>query len=226
MDFTQDYAKHSLSDVAVLYIKNKILSGEYKSGDKLVESDISNALAISRAPVREAMRILNIQGIVTFSPRRGNYVVEMSEAQILEVFDIRIVLEKQVLDLLVKNHLLKNEDYNRLDEMTACLSSFESMSMQQPEAIYNLNHLDLKFHSYLWEVSGSFYRGKILESLFYQLLITMNRNVVTLGTFREKAMEHAQIINALKKYDLPLVIQEFEFHINEYLHVIRGQKLG
>lgn len=226
MDFTRDYATHSLSEVAVLYVKNKILSGEYKSGDKLVESDISNVLTISRAPVREALRVLNMQGMVTFSPRRGNYVIEMSEAETLEVFEIRIALEKQILELLVKNRLLKNEDYSQLEEMIAQLRALEGVSVQQQEAIYKLSYLDLKFHSYLWEISGSLRRGKILEGLFYQLLITMNQNVVTLGTFREKALEHAKIIDALKKNDLSLVIQEFEAHIYEYIKAIRQQKLS
>lgn len=226
MDFTRDYATRSLSEMAVLYVKNKILSGEYKSGDKLVESDISNDLKISRAPVREALRVLNMQGMVTFSPRRGNYIIEMSEAETMEVFEIRIALEKQILELLVKNRLLKSENYSQLEEMITQLSALEGVSMQQREAIYKLSYLDLRFHSYLWDMSGSLRRGKILEGLFYQLLITMNQNVVTLGTFNEKALEHAKIIDALKKNDLPLVIQEFETHIYEYIKAIKQQKLS
>lgn len=65
------YEKKSLSDMVVLYIKNRILEGSLKSGDKLIEADISAALNTSRAPVREAMRILNEQGIVSFCRARA-----------------------------------------------------------------------------------------------------------------------------------------------------------
>ncbi|WP_156023789.1 GntR family transcriptional regulator, partial [Sporomusa ovata] len=61
-----EYEKKSLSDIVVSYVKNRILSGTLKSGDKLIEADISNELNTSRAPVREAMRILNEQGIISF----------------------------------------------------------------------------------------------------------------------------------------------------------------
>jgi DNA-binding GntR family transcriptional regulator len=68
MDIMPRYEKQSLSDMVVSYVKNRILSGTLKGGDRLIETDISNNFNISRAPVREAMRILNEQGLITFSP--------------------------------------------------------------------------------------------------------------------------------------------------------------
>ena len=91
------YEKQSLSDMVVSYVKNRILSGTLKGGDRLIETDISNHFNISRAPVREAMRILNEQGLITFSPRKGNHVIEMDPAEIMEVFEIRTSLETQIL---------------------------------------------------------------------------------------------------------------------------------
>lgn len=66
MSKMSNYEKKSLSDMVVLYVKNRILEGSLKSGDKLIEAEISEALHTSRAPVREAMRILNEQGFVSF----------------------------------------------------------------------------------------------------------------------------------------------------------------
>jgi len=225
MDFAQNYTKHNLSELAVLYIKNKILSGEFKSGDKLVESDISNDLSISRAPVREALRELNMQGMVMFSPRKGNYVLEMSHEETMEVFDIRIAMEKRILELLVGASTLQDADFRQLDNLTAEMYALEGQQMEPHEMLYRLNHLDFSFHSYLWKASGSLRRGKILEGLFYQLLIVMNKDVITLGTFHEKAQEHTRIVQALKQNDLQRVYRELEAHFNSYIEAVEQREL-
>ena len=86
--------------------------------------------------------------------------------------------------------------------------------------LYWLNSLDIQFHRYLWQVSGSLQRAKILEGLFHQLLIVMNRDTVTLGTFHEKAEEHLRIIEALRKRDLALILAEFRRHITVYVEAL------
>ena len=217
------YNKQGLNEIVVSYIKRKILSGEFKSGDKLVESEISTALSISRAPVREAMRELNVQGMVSFIPRKGNYVLEMSLDETLEVFDIRIALEKQILEVLITQKKLQSVDFDHLNRLVDQMASYEKEALELHEKIYLLNHLDLAFHGYVWEKSGSLRRSKILEDLFYQLLIIMNRNVDTLGTFHEKAEEHSRILNALQKNNLSASIHEFTSHISSYIQAITDE---
>ena len=222
MDFTRSYETHSLSEVAVLYMKNKILSGEFKSGDKLIESNISADLAISRPPVREALRELSVQGMIVFSPRKGNYVLDMSLEEILEIFDIRISLEVKVLELLVGKNLLTDEDFCHLQALVAKMREQSQKELSQHERIYQLNVLDLEFHSYLWTASKSLRRGKIMESLFFQLLIAMNRNPESLGSFEEKAAEHQGILDALQKNDLDLAISQFQTHLDRYVQELLG----
>lgn len=211
------YAKHSLVDVAVLYIKDKILSGELKSGDKLIESDISADLEISRAPLREALRELNAQGLISFSPRKGNQVLEMAPREVLEVFEIRTSLEQDILRIIVEGQMLSSDDFTNLSDMTEEMASGECMNEPSPQRLYRLNHLDISFHSYLWNASRSTRRAQFLEGLFYQLLISMNKDVVTLGSFEEKAREHASIIEALRSGDLEKVLQVFGSHLREYV---------
>lgn len=94
------YSKANLSEIVVSYVKNKILTGELKSGDRLVETDMSEELQISRAPIREALRELNMRGILTFSPKKGSQILEMGYEDIMEVFSIRIPLEMQTLTII------------------------------------------------------------------------------------------------------------------------------
>lgn len=212
-----EYEKKSLSDIVVAYVKTRILSGALKSGDKLIEADISNELSTSRAPVREAMRILNEQGIISFSPRRGNQVLEMSPKEVSEVFEIRISLEIQILHTLVTQHKLQEQDYEELYNLTLQMQNGEQQCSKDEERVFLLNTLDLSFHRYLWNASESIRRAQILEGLFYQLLIVMNQNIVSLGTFEEKAQEHLRILNALKTKQSPLVLDEFMKHMQSYV---------
>ena len=214
--YVNDYSKHSLNEVTVTYIKDKILSGELKRGDKLIESDISEGLQISRAPVREAMRELNVYGLVSFSPRKGNQVLDLSPEELQELFEIRISLELQVLDILVKADLLSDADFAELDGLVAQMAANERREMPYHEKLFYLNHLDVSFHRYLWRASGSRKRAQMLEGLFFQLLVTMNENVQTLGSFEEKAAEHAAIVTALRSGDREEVFYQFKRHLCKY----------
>ncbi|HML33705.1 MULTISPECIES: GntR family transcriptional regulator [Sporomusa] len=217
MEIMPAYEKKSLSDIVVAYVKSKILSGALKSGDKLIEADISSELNTSRAPVREAMRILNEQGIISFSPRRGNQVLELSPKEVLEVFEVRISLEIQILHVLVTQDKLQENDYQELYNLTREMKNGEGRCSNDEERVSLLNTLDLSFHRYLWNASESSRRAQILEGLFYQLLIVMNQDIVTLGTFEEKAQEHLRILNALKTKQSPLVLDEFMRHMHNYV---------
>lgn len=218
--YSGNYAKQSLNEVTIAYIKDRILSGELKSGDKIVESDISEALGISRAPVREGLRELNTSGLLTYFPRRGSYVLEMTQEELQEAFEIRISLELQVLNMLIRKGVLDDDDFAKLASMNAKLASFEGSAQDQREKLYNLNYLDISFHRYLWQASKSYKRYHLLDDLFFQLLIAMNRDVVTLGTLSEKAEEHENIRSALQKRSYDDVFEAFQNHLREYMAAI------
>lgn len=220
MEFARAYTKQGLNDVVVSFVKNKILAGEYKAGDKLLESEISTELDISRAPVREAMRQLNAEGMILFSPRKGNYVLDLEPEELLDVLDIRTVLESQVYGLLLKHNQLKEENFTYLYDNIHRMQQQEHHALAEHDMLYWLNSLDLQFHRHLWQAFRSGQRTKILEGLFYQLLIAMNRNTITLGTFQEKAQEHLRIVNALKNHDLELAVTEFSTHMNIYANAL------
>ncbi|MEA5059829.1 MAG: GntR family transcriptional regulator [Candidatus Pelethousia sp.] len=226
MGYLQEYEKKSLSEVTVTYIKDKILSGEFKSGDKLIESEISGELGISRAPVREAMRQLNVEGMVVFLPRKGNHVLDMALAETMEVFEIRTALEKQILEMLVTRKLLSDADISNLKSLVEDMRRYEDKPVDQYEMLYQLNSMDIAFHRYLWNASGSFQRPKILEKLFYELLIVMNRDTVTLGTFKEKAQEHLRIVQALAEQDLDKTLGEFDNHMKAYIQAVKEGSLA
>lgn len=214
---TENYSKQNLNEIVVRYIKDKILSGELKRGDHLKEMEIASDLAISRAPLREALRELNVSGLVTFSPRKGNKVLDLTLEEAKEVFEIRISLELQVLNILVRKKMLTGEDFAGLFALVEEMRHGDDVEREERDKLYLLNSFDIAFHSRLWRLSGSVRRSQYLESLFYQLMLFMNKDTVSLGTFQEKADEHEKIVEALKLGNLRRVHKEFTNHLRQYM---------
>jgi DNA-binding GntR family transcriptional regulator len=98
--------------------------GEYKPGERLVEADIAARYGVSRAPVREALRMLTRHELVTQRPRRGTVVVDLSPAEISEMFELRSALYAAVVRLFVRRASPADLDsltslFQRIDDLAA-----------------------------------------------------------------------------------------------------------
>jgi len=88
----------TLVELATHRLRDAILSGRLVPGQKIVEEQLCAELGISRAPLREALRLLAQQGLVEHLPRRGSRVTEWSPADILQLFELRHVLERHAIE--------------------------------------------------------------------------------------------------------------------------------
>lgn len=88
----------TLVEVAELRLRDEILRGALKPGEKIIEEQLCADLGISRAPLREALRLLGQQGLVEHLPRRGARVTEWSTSDILQLFALRHVLERHAIE--------------------------------------------------------------------------------------------------------------------------------
>lgn len=218
-----EYKTNSLSEIAEQYIKEQVLSAKLKSGDKIIEKDISDALEISRAPVREALSTLRQQGLVDFLPRRGHFIIEMDRSELFEVFQIRISLELEILKIIIWEDLLGSKDYKYLYSLSEKMRRAKKVGSNKNEAVFKLNSLDIEFHRYLWKKSKSKRRAQLLEGLFFQLVIIMNNDISAFGTNEEKADEHVSLVKALETKDMDLVCQKFEKHFDNYVRTTLGE---
>jgi DNA-binding GntR family transcriptional regulator len=90
-------AAYSLVELAVDRLRRDILSGRTDPGERLVEEQLTKRLGISRAPLREAMRLLAQQGLVEHTPRRGVRVATLSDDDVRELYEVRDVLERHAV---------------------------------------------------------------------------------------------------------------------------------
>jgi DNA-binding GntR family transcriptional regulator len=88
----------SLVELAVLRLSREILSGKSDPGQRLVEEQLTRRLGISRAPLREALRLLAQQGLVEHVPRRGARVATLSDRDVAELYAVRDVLERHAVE--------------------------------------------------------------------------------------------------------------------------------
>jgi DNA-binding GntR family transcriptional regulator len=95
-----ELAAYSLVELAVDRLRRDILSGRTDPGERLVEEQLTRRLGISRAPLREAMRLLAQQGLVEHIPRRGARVATLSDDDVRELYEVRDVLERHAISTM------------------------------------------------------------------------------------------------------------------------------
>lgn len=193
------FKRENLSELVIDYIKEMIINGKYAEGEHIPETEIARELGISRAPVREGIKELQNLGVIEFIPRRGNFVSRYSVEDKKEIFDIRLLIESDMLEILINNNRLKEADFDHLtkivDEMMM-ISKGDGDIMQKAAL---LSKKDIEFHRYIWLKSGSKRRTEILENLHFQLRMAMLYDTKLSGDLQMTAEEHYDIIRCLKK---------------------------
>ena len=210
------YQRENLSSVVVNYIKESILVGAYKEGDHILETDVAQALGISRAPVREGIKELENEGIVTIVPRKGTFVTKFEVEDIKEVFDIRLLLENNIVEILIYNNKLYEDDFVQLENIVSEMINIVNGPGEISKKAILLNLKDMEFHRYLWKKSGSRRRVEILEGIFFQLRMAMLYDTNETGNLLVTATDHYEIIKHLRNKDIEKCKKALREHIISY----------
>jgi DNA-binding GntR family transcriptional regulator len=147
------------------------MSGRYRPGDRLNESQIAREFNISRIPVREALSQLQEQGLVMNHERRGMFVMQLSEDEVQQINSIRLVLEAEAMRLARARMTPEI-----LAELTDLVEQMEHWDGELIDAAA----LDQEFHAVIWRASGNPYLERILVSL-------------TTALYAHKALEHVSL---------------------------------
>jgi len=138
-------------------LRDAILSGKFKPGQRLNESQLAREYEVSRIPVREALFQLQEQGLVMNHPRRGMFVNTLTEEEVQKINGLRIILESEALKLC-RVRLTPAVEAHFSDLV-------EKMEQWQQNSQIEAAQLDLEFHRSLWFHSGNEYIGRVLDSL-------------------------------------------------------------
>lgn len=196
----------SLKDRVYQNIKFQIIIGTLKPGTRLPEEELSRAMNISRAPIREAFNRLEKEGFVTIIPRRGAAVSKVTAQIIEDLFEIRETLES----LAVKNSIGKIP-IEELEKIGDGFRKFINKSTE-PENCIRYLALDKKFHDLLSQNCGNKKLIYLLADLQEQIHWLRNISLKRI-TFAGSVREHLAIIEAIQKKDKKLILESLIQHL-------------
>src|SRR5262245_10263295 len=140
--------RQSLTSAVANVLREKILRGQIKAGEQLRQHAIAEELHVSRIPVREALRQLEAEGLVTIIDHRGAVVSGLSSEEILEMFEIRMLLESHLLRLSIPR--LTDEDLERSEQT---LKEYEQALKKKSNVAHWGDH-NWRFHSSLYAAAN------------------------------------------------------------------------
>lgn len=196
----------TLREEVAIHIRQKILSGIYRPGDKIVESELAKELTISRAPIREALMLMENEGLVTYSPNRGCTVKILEPKDVWQMYLLRANLEI----LSVKLCSGKMDD-KALLRMQRCLDRFREITAEG-----NTNEcpqIDEAFHSEIVKATG-------LPQIYHAWMNYNGVNTAIFFTiikirevhFEYQERDHSIILECLKKQDVEETCKEIQKH--------------
>ncbi|MEH7076168.1 GntR family transcriptional regulator [Neobacillus drentensis] len=195
----------SIREHAYKYLKEMILEGELKAGDRLIERDLAGKLGISRTPIREALFRLESQGFVKTVPRKGVVVSNISKHEVIEVFTILASLEVLAVKLAAKR--MDKETQQELDEKIEELIELRD----QAEENFNLEHIQM--NRLINKASKSPKLFEILSGLIDYIHMAANMGYETPGRRNESLKEHIDIMKALRDKEAEMAEYLMKIHI-------------
>jgi DNA-binding GntR family transcriptional regulator len=181
-------APTNLRAQVVKVLSNAILTGKYRPGDRLNESQIARELNMSRIPVREALSQIQEQGLVQSRERRGMFVTNLGLEEVEQIYIVRLVLENEALRL-ARIHMTPQI----LAELEGILARMDAWN----GALLESAALDLEFHRTLWKASGNPYLERMLNSLIVPLFAHKTLDHVTHDVRRWRLSHHRILLDTV-----------------------------
>lgn len=199
-------SKRNLTDEVADIIRKLILNGKLMPGDKINQAQLADELAISRGPIREALRLLENEGLIQHIPNRGTYVSTLSEKDAYEIYSLRAWLEEKGAELAAQN--LTTGHYQLLE---ALIKEFEQASTLKD--LDKMMRLDFQFHQLIMDQS----RHTRLISMHQNLNTQLGAMFLTMATnvpirIHQSANNHRLLLEALKSTDTERIKKAFSDH--------------
>lgn len=202
-----------LRDVVFNTLRQAILKGELKPGERLMEIQLANRLGVSRTPIREAMRKLELEGLVLMIPRKGAEVAEITEKSLRDVLEVRRALEE--LSVQIACDKITKEEIQRL---TVAAEEFEAVA--EDGDITKVAEADVKFHDIIYQATDNQKLIQLLNNLREQMYRYRVEYLKRRDFHAQLIKEHDQIIQMIeqkKKEDATKIMSQ---HIDNQVEAV------
>lgn len=215
-DVNQDASdKYSLRGRVFRKLREDILNGRYQENDELREATIGEELGVSRTPVREAFRQLELEGLIHIVPNKGAYVTGISSADVADIYAIRSLLEG-----LCARWATKKITRDKVEEMeeTILLSEFHLAKEHYEQLI----DLDNRFHMQMYEACGSKMLIHLLKDFHQYVQKERQQTLSDKGRSKAAVAEHKSIMEAIRDGNAELAEKLADEHIcNAYRNMVK-----
>lgn len=202
-------SQRSLVESAVEEIKERIADGSLAAGERILEIRLSEALGISRPPLREALRILAGQHLLELSPRRGYRVIGLSERDISEIYGLRTALERYALDLIMQRD--DPPDFSSLRSTVDAM--WQSAERGDARAVIRSNQ---DFHAAFVRLAGNARLEQAYATLLDQMVLYMIRNISQeadrAGGLEDGCRRHEELLDVLRSSDRAAIDEALREH--------------
>lgn len=195
-----------LRDVIFDTLREAIIIGELKPGERLMEVHLAEKMGVSRTPVREAIRKLELEGFVTMIPRRGAHVAELSIKDIMDVLELRASLDGLAASLAAKR--ISEDEINSLKSVYTALNDYI-----EKDNLHGSIKKDIEFHEIIYRSSRNDKLIQIIGNLREQVLRFRVLYLKDYKSAQNLIREHCEIFDAIKNRDFKKAEAAAEQHI-------------
>lgn len=207
--------KYSLRGRVFNKLREDILSGKYEENEELKEMAIGEELGVSRTPVREAFRQLELEGLIQIIPNKGAYVTGITEKDVQDIYMIRSLLEGLCAKWATQH--ISSEQLEEMEE-NVYLGKFHA----QKGHLEQMSDLDNRFHEILYEACNSKMLEHQLKDFHQYVLRVRKKTLSSKNRGPQSNLEHEAILNAIKSGNGDLAQKLAHDHIiNAYENMVK-----
>lgn len=196
-----------LRDVVFQTLREGILTGELKPGERLMEIHLANRLGVSRTPVREAIRMLELEGLVTMIPRKGACVASISKQDLQDVLELRRALDSLAVKLACERILPE-----QLRALQDAAKEFEQSTVSNNAK--EIAQADVRFHDIILDAAGNKRLIQMVNNLAERVFRYRLEYVKDRNNHAQLVKEHAKILEYIEKKDSEAAQRAIELHID------------
>jgi len=206
-----------LREVVFETLREAIISGQLSPGARMMEVQLAEEMGVSRTPVREAIRKLELEGFVVMIPRKGAYVASISFKDIADVFEIRAALESLACGLAAER--ITEEEIEELERTLVQVNNVEH------DNINGLVEQDTDFHDIIYKASRNTRLIQIINNLREQIQRFRTASLAIPGRMKVAIDEHKKMVEAISERNIKLAqdlaLEHIENAENSMLEALR-----
>ena len=173
-------------------LREMIMTGQLKEGDKINENELCASMGISKTPLREALRVLSVEGLISLVPNRGSFVTKPTIDEIKEMFEVMSVLEGVCAHAAAAK--MNAAAFDTIEQLHAKLEQ-EYARRDQKEYI----RVNNQYHKFIQQLAGNRTLNQIVNGLREKILLHRFQSLNLPGRFDDSIKEHRALLEAFRQ---------------------------